>query len=106
VLDAFRTHRETLIAITEAATYDHDVAEFWRGFNERFAAIATSRIQSGFPDLDLPHAAARAYALVWMTERTLSQHLANPTHDEAAIIDELTLIWQTAARGPEDATAT
>lgn len=103
VLDAFRAHRETLNAITEAATYDHEVAAFWRGFNERFATIATSRIRNGFPDLDLPHATARACALVWMTERTMSQHLADPSRDEEAILDELTLFWQTAVRGPDDA---
>jgi len=103
VLDAFHAHRETLIAITEAATYDPEVATFWRGFNERFAAIATSRIHSGLPELDPAHASARAYALVWMTERTLSEHLANPTREEAAILDELTVFWQTAARGPDDA---
>jgi AcrR family transcriptional regulator len=96
VLEAYRAHRETLVAITEAATYDPEVAAFWRAFNERFATIATKRIAAGDPDADAPHVSARAYALVWMTERTLSEHLADPTRDEDALLDELTGIWQSA----------
>jgi AcrR family transcriptional regulator len=98
VLDAYRAHRATLGAITEAATYDPDVRAFWREFNERFAAIATERIIGGVPGIDRRHAEARAYALVWMTERSLTEHLANPTRDEDALLDEITLIWQQATR--------
>jgi AcrR family transcriptional regulator len=98
VLAAFRAHREALAAITEAATYDPDVRAFWRGFNERFAEIATERIASGVPSIDREHAAARAYAVVWMTERSLTEHLANPTRDEDALLDELALFWQHATQ--------
>ncbi|MHB8690831.1 MAG: TetR/AcrR family transcriptional regulator [Solirubrobacteraceae bacterium] len=98
VLAAFRAHREALAAITEAATYDPDVRAFWRGFNERFAAIATERIASSVPSIDREHAAARAYAVVWMTERSLTEHLANPTRDEDALLDELTLFWHHATQ--------
>lgn len=96
VLTAYRAHRETVFAITEAATYDPEVQAFWRAFNERFATIATARILASDAGPDEPHASARAYALVWMTERSMSEHLANPTRDEDALLDELTAIWQFA----------
>jgi AcrR family transcriptional regulator len=101
VLDAFRVHRAALAAITEAATYDPQVQAFWRALNGRFAAIATERVAAGVPSIDREHAASRAHALVWMTERVLTEHLANPLLDEDALLDELTLFWQNATReGP------
>ncbi|WP_354701697.1 HTH-type transcriptional regulator EthR [Paraconexibacter sp. AEG42_29] len=96
VLEAYRANRETLAAITEAATYDQEVQAFWRSFNERFAVIATERIAAGVPALDHAHAAARAYALVWMTERSFTEHVADPTRDEDALLDELAGVWQRA----------
>jgi AcrR family transcriptional regulator len=98
VLDAFRADRAALAAITEAATYDAEVQAFWRNFTERFVAIAAERIASGGFAIDSEHAAARAYAIVWMTERSLTEHLAHPTRDEDALLDELTVIWQQATQ--------
>jgi hypothetical protein len=38
---SLRAHRETLVAIVEASTYDPEVAAFWQAFHDRFWDIAT-----------------------------------------------------------------
>jgi AcrR family transcriptional regulator len=94
VLDAFRAHREILAALVEAAGYDPEVKAFWRGFHDRFLDTAAARIAER--GVDKKHARARAYGLVWMTERTISEHLDHPTVDERALLDELTGFWEAA----------
>jgi len=102
VLETFRRHRETTAALTEAATYDTEVNAFWRAFHERFMRIAAARIRTADPGLPRPRSEARAFALVWMTERTLTEHLANPGIDETALIEELAGFWeQSLASGPD-----
>lgn len=100
VLETFRAHRAAVAALAEAATYDAAVAEFWRGLHLRFLPTARKRIMRGNPDIDDAHAQARAYALVWMTERVITDHLATPTVDEAALVDELTRFWREAMTAP------
>ena len=39
---------------------------------------------------------ARAFGLVWMTERTLTEFLDLQSVDEEALLDELTRFWETA----------
>jgi TetR/AcrR family transcriptional regulator, ethionamide resistance regulator len=97
VLGAFRRHRETVGALVEAAGYDPEVRRFWHGFHERFEHVAARRIAGGDPALDSAHARARAFALIWMTERSLTEHLAQPSADEAALLDELARFWQHAS---------
>lgn len=99
VFTAFANHRATVRALVEAATYDPEVAVFWRGLHERFVPNATKRIRTRSPDIDARHAKARAWALVWMTERTITEHLANPTVDQAALLDELSGFWAHATGG-------
>lgn len=94
VLEAFRMRRETLGALVEAATYDPEVRTFWRGFHERFRTTAATRIRLREPDLPDANVQARAFALVWMTERTLTEYLGGATVDEQALIDELARLWQ------------
>lgn len=96
VLDVFRRHAATVGAISEAATYDPDVAAFWRGFHERFIPGAEHRVRTGNPELDDKAVAARAYALIWMTEATLTEHVAHPTIDDAALVEQLTWMWRAA----------
>lgn len=98
VLDVFRRHTATVGAVAEAATYDPDVAEFWRGFHTRFIPGAEHRIRAGHPELDEAAVAARAYALIWMTESTLTDHVTRPTVDEAALLDQITWLWQAATQ--------
>lgn len=98
VLDVFRRHASTVGAVAEAATYDPEVAEFWRGFHTRFIPGAERRIRAGHPGLDDAAVAARAYALIWMTESTLTEHVTRPTVDEAALLDQITWLWQAATQ--------
>jgi hypothetical protein len=97
VLAAFRANREILAALVEAAGYDPDVKAFWRAFHDRFLTTAAVRIAER--GVDRKHARARAFGLVWMTERTFSEHLDNPTVDQTALLDELTRFWEQAIAG-------
>lgn len=98
VLAAFRANREILAALVEAAGYDDEVKAFWRAFHDRFLTTTADRIAEA--GVDREHARARAYGLVWMTERTMSEHLDRPTVDERALLDELTRFWEEAVPGP------
>lgn len=96
VLATFAQHRAALGAITEAATYDPDVNAFWQAFHDRFRPGAEGRITAGDPSLPPATVEARAYALIWMTERTFTEHLARPTVDEPSLVDEVTWLWKAA----------
>ena len=97
VLDAFRAHRHAVGALVEAAGYDREVAEFWHLFHDRFRVAAEARVRAAHPELSSERVDARAYTLVWMTERTLTAHLAEPRVDETALLDELALVWTNAS---------
>lgn len=99
ILAAFRSHRETLGALVEASTYDPAIADFWRAFHDRFAEIAVRRIAVFDPELSAERARARAFALVWMTERTLTESLGDESIDAEALLDELAGFWDFAAAG-------
>lgn len=94
VLSVFTRHRASVGAITEASTYDPAVAAFWQAFRDRFRPGAEGRISAGNPDLSAVDVAARAYALVYMTERAFTEHVARPTVDERALVDQVTWLWQ------------
>jgi AcrR family transcriptional regulator len=94
VLASFRTHRATLGAIVEAATYDAAVAKFWRDFHEWFLVNAAERARHADPSLSQANAEALAYSLVWMTERCLTEHLAAPRVHEQALIDAIERLWR------------
>lgn len=96
VLAVFARHRSALRAITEAATYDPEVAGFWQRFHDRFVPEARKRILAGNPELGDDAATARAYALVYMTERTLIEHTSRPAMADAPLIDQLTWFWESA----------
>lgn len=96
LLYVFAEHRGTVAMITEAATYDAAVADFWRDLHDRFIPRATGRVRAGHPHLDEAAARARAFLLVWMTERTLTEHLATPTVDEEALLEQLAWTWNAA----------
>ena len=89
-------HGVLLRAIVEVSTYDDEVAQFWRGMLGRFVDASRRRIDAeraaGVSVAD--HAHATAFALVWMTERTMYQHLVQGepiARDE--IVDALAGIW-------------
>lgn len=99
VLDAFRDHRHALSAVVEAAGYDEEVSQFWHALHDLFRVAAVARVRAGHPSLPPERIDARAYALVLMTERTMIAHLATPSVDEGALLDELALAWANAS-GP------
>jgi TetR/AcrR family transcriptional regulator, ethionamide resistance regulator len=92
----YAEHGVLLRAIVEVSTYDDEVAQFWRGMLGRFVDASRRRIESE-QEVGLSvarHAHATAFALCWMTERTMYQHLvqAGPmTSDE--MVDALVGIW-------------
>ena len=100
VLASFRTHRATLGAIVEAATYDPAVAKFWRDFHEWFLVNASARAQRADPGLSRPNADALAYSLIWMTERCLTEHLFAPRVEEQALIDAIERLWRSIISTP------
>jgi TetR/AcrR family transcriptional regulator, ethionamide resistance regulator len=99
LLDVFRRHRPTLLALNEAATYDEEVAEFWRGIHDTFGANAHERIRREQPDISDEQVASLAFVLVWMTERCLTEHLTAPRVDDDALLDALVHVWTGIARG-------
>jgi AcrR family transcriptional regulator len=92
----YAEHGVLLRAIVEVSTYDDEVAQFWRGMLGRFVDASRRRIEAE-QQVGLSvarHAQATAFALCWMTERTMYQHLvqAGPmTSDE--MVDALVGIW-------------
>ncbi len=95
VLGAFVTHKATVGAVVEAATYDADVAVFWREFHEWFIVNTVQRATTSDPDLAREDAEALAYSLVWMTERSFTEYLASPRVSEAALLRAIERLWRT-----------
>jgi AcrR family transcriptional regulator len=87
VLDVLREQRAVFGALVEAATYDEEVARLWRDLHARFAEVARDRILREQPHVDAAAADARAFTLVWMTERVLYEHVVEPRVPEEALLD-------------------
>jgi AcrR family transcriptional regulator len=73
----YNEHAPLLRAIVEVSTYDEEVATFWRGLVGRFVDATRTRIEAeqeagNASDIS---AAAAAFALTWLVERTLYQQL-------------------------------
>lgn len=94
VLASFRAHQATLGAIVEAATYDPEVAAFWRDFHSWFMVNAAERAMRADPRLPKANAEALAYSLVWMTERCLTEHLSAPHVLEQPLLDAIERLWR------------
>ncbi len=99
VLAVFQKHAATLSAVVEAATYDPDVAEFWRAFHARFLPGGEARVRAGNPALDEASVQARAYTLIYMTEGSITEHVLRPAVDERALIAQLAFMWNAATSG-------
>jgi AcrR family transcriptional regulator len=94
VAAVFADHEGTVRVLSEAATYDEAVAAQWRALHERFEELATARVREGAPGLDEAAVAARAYVLVWTTERCLTEHIAEGGRvDRDALLDALVDVW-------------
>lgn len=99
VLRVFQRHAPTVRAVVEAATYDDEVAEFWRAFHTRFRPGAEARVRAGHPELDTKSVRARAYTLVYMTESSITEHVLRPSVDERALVAQLAFVWRAATAG-------
>lgn len=82
----YRAHGPLACAIVELSTYDEVVGPFWRGLVGRFVDASAERIavEVTAGASNAPSPAATAFALVWMTERTLHQMLVQ----DAGVSDE------------------
>lgn len=89
-------------AIVEAATYDPEVAVFWRSFHDWFIEAGAQRAQAADEAMSDEDALAAAHALVWMTERSFTEHLAAPRVSDEALIAAVERLWQSVV-GPDDA---
>ena len=97
----YREHEPLLRAIVEVSTYDAEVAAFWRSLLDRFVQATRERIeaeQAAGRARPMP-AHATAFALTWMTERTLYQQLVSRRFDEDEVVDALLGIWTRSVYG-------
>jgi TetR/AcrR family transcriptional regulator, ethionamide resistance regulator len=96
VVAVFAAHGVLLRVIVEVSTYDEEVARFWRGLVGRFVDATRQRIEAeqAAGRAAAGPAQATAFALCWMTERTLHQQLVQGAPlDPAELVDALVGIW-------------
>jgi TetR/AcrR family transcriptional regulator, ethionamide resistance regulator len=98
VLEVLRRRRAVFGALVEAATYDEEVARLWRDLHARFAEVARDRILRDQPGVGVEAAEARAFALVWMTERVLFEHVVEPRVDEEALLEAVAQLAEAGLR--------
>lgn len=98
IMETYRQHASLLGAVIEASGYDERVSGFWRAVIGRFIEATRSRlVEEG----EAPEAArAKAFALCWMTERTLyQQFIGGAPHEDPAVLDALVDVWRRAVYG-------
>ena len=98
ISELYDEHAVLLRAIVEVSTYDEEIARFWRGLLARFVDATQRRIET---EGNAPGPArATAFALVWMTERTLYQQLVQeePVPGDE-VVDALTGIFLRSVYG-------
>jgi hypothetical protein len=98
----YAAHGVLLRAIVEVSTYDEEVAQFWRGMTGRFVEASRRRIEleheAGRSVAEHPQ--ATAFALCWMTERAMYQHLVQAEPLPAGdLVDALVGIWLRSVYG-------
>ncbi|MBX5470425.1 MAG: TetR/AcrR family transcriptional regulator [Thermoleophilaceae bacterium] len=95
VFEIYREHAALLSAVVEASTYDDQVRELWRSVIQRFVDATVRRLLDEGASTGAEAARAKAFALVWMTERACYQQLAQgrPLSDDS-LIAALVEIWQ------------
>jgi TetR/AcrR family transcriptional regulator, ethionamide resistance regulator len=92
----YAEHGVLLRAIVEVSTYDEEVARFWRGLLGRFVDASRRRIETeqAAGRAVARHAEATAFALVWMTERTMYQQFVQGEPLAADdVVDAMLGIW-------------
>ena len=98
----YQEHAALFRATVEVSTYDEEVAQFWRGLVGRFVDATRERIaaeQAAGRGLD-GDAGAMAFALVWMTERSMyQQYVQAEPNDRGALVDALAAIFRRTVYG-------
>jgi AcrR family transcriptional regulator len=97
-LGTYRDHAPVLRAVIEAAGYDERIGDFWRAVVRRFADANERRlVEEG---MEPGRAAAMAFALTWMTERTCYQQIARGgSVDDPELVEALTEVWERSVYG-------
>ena len=97
----YRAHGPLVCAIVELSTYDEVVGPFWHALVSRFVDASAGRIASEVAAgrAMSPTPAATAFALVWMTERTLHQMLVQDGVSDDALVHALAAIWVATVYG-------
>lgn len=98
-----RKHAALLAAVVEVASYDQEVASFWRARVGGFIDVLRRRIQQGQRNGTITttlDAATTAAWITWGTERLLAQHVAeSPAGKDARLASGLArAIWSTLGR--------
>ena len=96
IAELYFQHGPLLRAIVEVSTYDEEIAVFWRALLQRFADSTTQRITAAQRKGEAPSmpAAPTAFALVWMTERTLYQQMVQgDPADRDQLVEAISGIW-------------
>jgi TetR/AcrR family transcriptional regulator, ethionamide resistance regulator len=100
----YRAHGPLVCAIVELSTYDEVVGPFWHALVGRFVDASAARIAVEVAADGASGACvspeATAFALVWMTERTLHQMLVQePRVSDDALVRGLAGIWVATVYG-------
>ena len=94
----YRAHGPLACAIVELSTYDEVVGAFWQALVGRFVDASAERIASDSATCDSTK--ATAFALVWMTERTLHQMLVQEgSLSDEELIRALAGVWVATVYG-------
>ena len=94
VLALYRANAPLLRAVVEAATYDDAIARFWDEVVGPFIVATERRLQVGGA-LDRETAHARAFVLVWATERACYQQVARAGRlDDEQAVRALVDVWR------------
>jgi TetR/AcrR family transcriptional regulator, ethionamide resistance regulator len=102
IAELYEAHAALLRVVVEVATYDEEVARYWRDLIGRFVAATRERIAAeqaaGRARDGDPY--ALAFALIWMVERSfyeLAVHDEAP--DQAALVEALGAVFTRAVYG-------
>lgn len=92
MVEEYRKHWTVMRALGELSSYDPDAADFWLGrVNDHIEMMATKVAgwkSSGLVDASVdPHGATTA--MVWMVERSVSQHVLRPVPGRALTDQQL-----------------
>lgn len=99
ILTTYRDQASLLRAVVEASTYDEEIGSFWRAVVGRFIEATEGRLTADGRDPGQAH--AKAFVLVWMTERACYQQVVRGGRlDDNALVEALVEVWEQAVYSP------